>query len=504
MKEGRTANTARNFTAEIINQGLQVVLDFVSRTFFIYFLGEEMLGINGLYANVLELLSLADLGINTAMMYSFYKPIADGDNEKISALVKYYRRIYYIIAAAVFAVGLALMPFLKLIINLENPIDNVYLYYFIFLVGTASSYMFVHLTTLITASQKGSVISSITMRVNIIRTALQIAGLLLFKSYLVFIIIFVLFRIANNFAAALKARKMFPQLGGPGELSKDEKGSIFKNLKSVVIYKFSALAMNATDNILISMLLGTAVVGLYSNYVMLTNKITAFVYILFSSVSASIGNLIVTEGSKKKYDIFECMQTISFVVCGVVSVCFCVIVNDFINVWLGEEYALSTLTIIAITFNLYLSCVLQPLWTYRETTALYLKTKYIMLAAAVINIALSVIMGKQIGLAGILFASAIARLATYVWYEPILLFKTYFERSSKSYFISIISNFLLLCVLAAGGWRLMGLWQVTGWIGLILKSCVTFAAVCVIYFAIYGRSRGMRMLYQKAAAFLSR
>ncbi|MCD8390766.1 MAG: transporter [Firmicutes bacterium] len=504
MKEGRTKNTARNFTAEALNQIIQVLLDFAARTVFIHTLGSAFLGINGLYANILDWLSVADLGINTAMMYSFYKPLAEGDNAKLSALVNYYRRIYYAIAAAVFAAGLALMPFLNVIINLEEEIPYVHLYYFVFLVGTASSYMFVHLTTLITANQQNSVISKIAIRLNIIRTVLQIAGLIILRNYLIYIIIFVVFKAANNVVAAFKAKKMFPDLDRTAVLSKDEKGSIFKNLKSVVIYKTSSIAMNATDNVLISKIIGTVIVGLYSNYVMLTNKLSAFVNIIFSSVSASIGNLIVTESNEKKYDVFECMQTIGFVVCGVISICFCVIVNDFINVWLGADYILDNLTIAAVTLNLYLSCVLQPLWTYRETTALYLKTKYVMAAAAVINIALSIVLGKLIGLSGILFASAISRLVTYVWYEPILLFKTYFSRSPKRYFISIIANFLLLCAMIIIGGATMARWAVSGWIGLILKACVCFAAVCAVYLAIYGRSRGMRLLYKKFGALLKR
>lgn len=121
-------------------------------------------------------------------------------------------------------------------------------------------------------------------------------------------------------------------------------------------------------------------------------------------------NLIVTENSEKRFKVFKCEQSISCFICGIVVPCYILLADDFIRIWLGSEYQLGFAMSCAVGLNMYLSCVMQPLWSYREATGLYRKTKWIMVICAMINIGLSIILGKTIGVIGIILASAIARI----------------------------------------------------------------------------------------------
>ena len=250
-----------------------------------------------------------------------------------------------------------------------------------------------------------------------------------------YLVIAVGFTFFTNFVSSHKAEKLYPFIKEKIVLEESEKKAIFSTLRSVFVYKFSTVLLNATDNTIISIILGTTVVGYYSNYFMISNKTVQIVALLFTSLTASIGNIIVKEKSEKRYEIFFIEQTISYIVSGIVVSCFVVLVNDLVGVWLGKEFQLSIGVVLVIGLNLYLSIVLQPLWSYREATGLYVKTKWIMLYAAIINIILSILLGLKIGLAGILLASAIARLATYVWYEPMVLFREYLRFQQKNIFL---------------------------------------------------------------------
>lgn len=109
----RTKNSIINISVGISNQLIITFLSFFSRTVFIHTLGVDYLGINGLFTNILAMLSLAEAGIGSSIIYNLYKPVADNDKEKIIMLMNLYKKAYLAIALIVFLLGLFIMPFLS-------------------------------------------------------------------------------------------------------------------------------------------------------------------------------------------------------------------------------------------------------------------------------------------------------------------------------------------------------------------------------------------------------
>lgn len=493
----RTRKSLINITFNITNQFVTLVLGFVARMVFIHTLGVEFLGINGLFTDVLGMLSMADLGFNTAMVYSFYKPIAEDNRTKISALITFYRKVYNIIALVVTIIGLSLTPFIKFIVNTENEIPLLNIYYLFALASVIISYLFVYKTSIITADQKNYFVTRITIISTFLKTIFQIISLIFFKSFIIYLALGVLFNFINNFIASRKAVQLYPYIKNKVEIEEKDKKEIFLNIRSVFIYKVSSVLLNATDNAIISVMLGTAIVGYYSNYLMLNNKIVSVFSLFFTSMTASIGNLIVKDSFEKRYEVFDCEQTISFIICGVVVSSFFALSNEFIMLWLGKEYVMENTVIVMISLNLYLSCVLQPLWSYREATGLYQKTKWIMLIAAIINLVMSVILGKILGLPGILLASAIARISTYIWYEPKLLFKLYFQKSCKGYFLSLIKNVVIVISISLILYFIDTKWVTTNWFLFVLKT-VLFGVISFVFVVLfYYKSKGFYIILNR-------
>lgn len=476
---------------------LSFVLTFVSRSVFIQVFGVEMLGINGLFTNVLSILSLADLGFSTAMTFSYYKPIAENDEKKIAALNHFYKKVYLFIALGVTVIGIAIVPFLKSIINLQQEIDGLYIYYFLTLANTVVSYLFVYKTTILHAHQQGYIVSKYSMIMNIASTVAQIAFMLLFSNYILYLSIAIIFNLINNFYVSNIAEKKFPYIKHHDVLPKSEKKDIFANLGSVFLYKVSSVLMNSTDNIIISKYIGTVVVGYYSNYLTVVNSITSYVSIAFSSLTASIGNLIVKDSGEKQYSVFREIQVISAWFCIVVSSCVYALINDFIDIWLGDGFLLDDKTVLAIGINFFLTCVLNPIWIYREAAGIYKKTKYIMVICAIINIVLSVWWAKLIGLSGVLFASAASKLLTYIWYEPIILFRGFFKKSPLKFFLNA-AFITAVTALSAFIMRLIGN-EITlsGISGFIVKAVAFFAFSNSLFFIIYFRSRYLKSLLKR-------
>ena len=210
MGQSRVKNTSRNLIYAVILQILKIALVFLVRIVFVYKLGEAYLGVNGLFTNVIGILSLADLGMTTALMYSLYKPLAENDEQKIRMYINYFRKVYYVIALMVTAIGLAIIPFLKYLVNLPGEMPNMYLYYILLLANSVISYLFVYKTTLLSADQKMYLINKYDIIFQVVLAILQIIILLVFESFIGYLIINILCTLLSNIAKAKQTEHIYP------------------------------------------------------------------------------------------------------------------------------------------------------------------------------------------------------------------------------------------------------------------------------------------------------
>ena len=505
MQEGRTKKTAKNAAFAIINQFATIVLSFFNRTIFIRVLGAGYLGISGLFSDILTMLSLADLGLASAMAFSYYRPLAEGDSEKVAGLLSFYKKIYYYLAAIVAIIGVALVPFLKYLINLEEEIPYLNIYYLFFLTNTVVSYLFVYKTTLITADQKNYLVSKYTTIISLIRTLIQAILLFVFKNYFVYIALNILATLSINLVASNKANQLYPYImTHGGEIAKSEKKDIFDNIKSVFIYKTASVVMNGTDNTLISVMVGTVWVGVYSNYNMIVGALNTFINLIYSSSTASIGNIIAKEEEKSRFRAFKMVQTLSLLLTTFTTICLSLLLNDFINVWLGENYVFDVATTVSIIVNFYIVGIVHPIWSFREATGLFKQTKFIMPISALVNISLSIILGMKCGVAGILFASAISRLTTYFWYEPRVLFRQYFGESEKHYYQPLLRNFAIVLVAIVGTYYASSFIKAYSWMTLLFKGVVVAIYAFAITVFVYRKTEGYAMIKQRVQGLISK
>lgn len=504
MAESRTSNSLKNIGFSVFNQLLNVVLTFISRKVFIMCLSVDYLGISGLFGDIFSMLCLADLGFGTAMTFSMYQPLAEKNYDRLAGLIHFYKKVYRIIAIAITGIGLALIPFLPYLVNTEAPIDHLTWYYILMLANVVASYLVVYKTCIISADQKSYLTTKYTSVFSIVRTVCQTVFLLVTHNYTVYLIIQVAFTYLTNFFNSYIAGKAYPYIKKNVVLPKEETRGIFSNIRSVFIYKLSSVLITATDNTLISIIVSTTAIGYYSNYTIVSNKIYNLVNTVFYSLTASIGNLIIKENQERRYQIFEMMQSVSLILSTFCLTCLLFLQEDFIRLWLGENYLLDGVVFYALLTNFYFSIVLMPIWVFREATGLYQKTKYVMLATAVINLVTSIALGEVIGLAGIIFATSIARLATYFWYEPFLLFKKYFGKSCIIYFLGVAKSIASTFIVFVATYVVSGLVQAETWGWFLVKAVIVGSTSLLMIVLIYHRSEGFRLLQARVVGVIQK
>lgn len=497
MSNSRSKNAVLNIVFGYAAQIGLLVLSFVGRKIFLRFLSIDYLGINGLYSNILTVLSLAELGLDTAVLYSLYKPVADNDIPLINSLLKYFKRIYTVLAFGIFAVGLALIPLLKFIVKSNLDGTDLIIFYLLFLVNTVASYFVAHKVAFLSACQEQRIQKIVTLSSNLLLQILHIIVLLIWGNYYVYVSATVVTTTVNNLILNAICNKIHPHLKDKTESVSFEKRPIKSRIYSTFVYKIGGVAINNTDNILISMLVSTAAVGFYSNYYTLISAIQGFIAIISISLISGIGNLGADGNKKRQYEIFGMVLLFYHFVAALGLAGFGLLFNDVITVWIGSDYLFDSKTVFIIAFNFYITNVVTPIWMYREANGLFEQVRYLMLIRAVINIILSVILGNICGTFGILLATAISLIATSFWYEPGILFKNIFETSVFKYWVKQAKYFLATVVgLIIAYYSIRNIPD--GIVMLLIKAFVIVVSVSLPFLAVSCKSTE----FKKATSFL--
>ena len=432
----RLVNSVRNTSYALIGEIVSTILNFLSRTFFIWILGVEYLGINGLFANILSMLSLAELGVGNAITYNLYKPLAENNHEKIMGLMCLYRKAYRIIGISVFFIGCFLLPFLDVIIKDRPDIDSFYLIYFLFILNSTITYFYSYKRSIIIADQKSYLNTKNLIKFKIIQIISQIFILVITKSYILFLIIQILTDFLANICISREINKIYPYLkeNNKDNLDFATKKNIFKNILALMSHKFGNVIVNGTDNILISSFLGIYWVGIYSNYSMIIGIVNRFMIQIFSSIMSSVGNVNALEATDKSYNIYKKIFFMNFYLYGFCSITLWNLINPFISFWLGEKYILNENIVIILIFNFFIMGMRQTTTIYNTTLGLFWNDRYRPLIEAIINLSVSIILVKYYGIIGIFFGTFISTLTTSFWIEPYLLYKHKFSLPVSLYF----------------------------------------------------------------------
>lgn len=503
----RIGNSLKNMATGVLGHAVTLILQFVYRTIFIQTLGVTYLSVNGLFANILTIFSFAELGIGQAIIFGLYKPIRDNNIPKIQAYMELYRKTYMAIGTAIMCLGIAFIPILPLLLKSSaDGIENLYVIYLLFVLESGVSYFFSYRQSFLSACQKQYVLNLTGCVFSLLREGLRILIIVTTRQYLPVLAFSVAWTIIQNVWLARKIGRLYPYIRNTrhAKLPKEEHISVFKNIKALLIYKVGTLALNSTDNIIITTVVGLNWVGLYSNYQVLVTSVSAFISILFSSLTASIGNLNAGDDVHQKKRIFNVTNLATFWIYAISSVCFMVALTPTITVWLGEAWALDFATVIIISLNIYIGGMLFAPFNYRQTMGLFVYGKWRPIVSAVINVVVSIILGKVWGLKGVLAGTAIARLTTNVWFDPYIVYKKGFHESPTEYYIQYLLFALLLIVSGGIGYCISNL---TIWGGLadILMHCLLCAFVLsTLYTLIFCKTEAFGYLKQVVKTYLDR
>ncbi len=488
----RTEYSVLNMLTGLGGYFLNTVIGYICRIIFVRCLAAEYLGINGLFSNILSMLSLVELGIGSAMGYALYQPLAKDDKEKITSLMALYKKSYNIIGIVVALLGIMMIPLLQyIIVKPQQIIENIYIIYLVYLFNTASSYFFSYRSALLIAAQKNYIVSGVNYAITTIVSIIQIPILLITQNFMIYLICQSIGVFINNVIVSMWAKHDYPYIEKKNvkPITKKEKRQMAVNIKALTINKIAAMLVNNTDNIVITYFNGLISTGVISNYTLLTGTLGSITSQLFNGITASVGNLNAVENNKKKYNFFRILNLANFWIYGWCCIGIFLVSGEIVKICFGQKFVLDMQIPLVLAINFYLVGMNNAVLIYKNAMGLFKYGQYLLILTAMINLVLDVILGKMWGMFGIFLATIIARVLTNTWYEPYAVFKYGLEKNFKEYIKIFLEYAVVLIFTGIVCYVLCGFCKYNNIINLILKVIICSIIPNIVFYMCYGKTQ---------------
>lgn len=488
----RTEYSVLNMLTGLGGYFLNTVIGYICRIIFVRCLADEYLGINGLFSNILSMLSLVELGIGSAMGYALYQPLAKDDKEKITSLMALYKKSYNIIGIVVALLGIMMIPLLQyIIVKPQQIVENIYIIYLVYLFNTASSYFFSYRSALLIAAQKNYIVSGVNYAITTIVSIIQIPILLITQNFMIYLLCQSIGVFINNVIVSMWAKHDYPYIEKKNvkPITKKEKRQMAVNIKALTINKIAAMLVNNTDNIVITYFNGLISTGVISNYTLLTGTLGSITSQLFNGITASVGNLNAVENNKKKYNFFRILNLANFWIYGWCCIGIFLVSGEIVKICFGQKFVLDMQIPLVLAINFYLVGMNNAVLIYKNAMGLFKYGQYLLILTAMINLVLDVILGKMWGMFGIFLATIIARVLTNTWYEPYAVFKYGLEKNFKEYIKIFLEYVVVLIFTGAVCYVLCGFCKYNNIINLILKVIICSIIPNIVFYMCYGKTQ---------------
>lgn len=489
--ELRSKKVAKNAFWAIAGYMTYALAGFISRMIFVNKLGETITGVATLFNSILSLISITELGFSTAIAYHLYRPVAENDEKKITALLNFYNKTYKIIACSILSIGLLLTPFIDFFVKDNINIENLKLYFILYVLQTTLSYFYSYTTILFTVTQKSYIASNISNVFLTTTTLSQAVALHFTGSFILYLIVWIVGTFTSNVVIFCVAKKSFPYLEKHKNenLTKTEIKDVFSYVRATAIDKISLSVKITTDNIIISKFVNIVLTGKVGNYTMIINTVRTITNFFFNSVVPSLGNYILTEKKEKQYDVMLTLQLISFWMYGFLSAGMLSVISIFVSdLWLGDpSFIIPFSTLCLLILDFYSVGISAPLRTLFTLKGYIRKIPYINLLNVLANIIISILLVAKYGANGVYIGTVLSHILTTGWIEPFFVFKYHFDGNYVPYLKFFVKGVLItvitvmICVLISEKVILHGLF------GMLLKAIICSAVYNSVFIIVYCR-----------------
>jgi len=490
----RIVNLLKNGFYSVASYAAASLLAVLVRKYFVQYLPVELLGLEGVFANLIALLSLAEMGISTVISYNLYHELARKNEREINILMNIYRYVYAMIGGLVFLVGLVLFFCLPFLFQDSGvPWFYVEFVYCIQIGVVLSSYFLAYKRTLFIADQKEYVCIKIDMLCTVMNNGVKLAAVVLWQNYLVYIGAGLFFNLLANGWISWKATKEYPFLHTVAvTFTEMKERKFFVETRNFLIHKISYLVYGSTDILIVSSFLGLRMSGMMANYMVISVGCESLALKFFQGIIPSIGNLVYTEDEDKNYNVYRMLDLGYFLLGGYLACIYIHAFQPFVRLFFGEDFLLPDAYITAVAFNTFLNIQFVNAYNYRSTFGHFVNDRIYMLLSALVNLSSSIVLVQYYGITGTVWGTILG--VVFILYGRIqFVYRMIFKKSMKSY---LWKHFWWSCLTGLEIWLIFWLLDGIGleksYLGLLTKCGLVTLLMGGMQYAVFHRTEEFR------------
>ena len=446
----------------------------------------------------MHVLNLSELGITNSIVYSMYKPIAEDDNDKLCALMAFYRKIYFAIGVFILTVGVLCIPFLPNLIKGDYPPGiNIYVLYIIYLLNTVISYFFFgYKEAVLTAYQRIDLINAVRLLSFLLQFVFQIIILVIIRDYYIYAGMMIIFTLLRGYVNSVLVSRRYPQIKCSGTIDKEELNTIKVNMAGVTLGKLCTISRGSFDEIIMSSFLGLSALAIFDNYYYIISAIVAVMNVVENSLISGVGNSIVTDSVDKNYDDYKKISFIYMWIVGTFSCCLFSLYQPFMALWVGDKLMIDDITMTLFVFYYYSGCLCSISNVYSTAKGLWWKLKVKSIFEIIVNLSLNLILVNILGMRGIIIATIISYVFVSFFWGSNILFKEYF---GKEHFISLLFTMLghtiltvAVCIMCYYSVHFITVGNV--YVNMFFRLCVATVLSSLVYFIAFSRTKYVKYM----------
>ena len=494
MKLDFVKSTKRNVLAVAFNRVLNMAFPFLNRTLFLWLLGPEYLGLNGLFASVLGVLSLAELGFGMAIDCSMYKAIAEDDKNLICAYLKFYRTVYRCVGTAIFGIGLCILPFIRTLVHGDVPADvDIHVLFFVHLLNTSLGYfLFAYRRSVLGAYNRKDVLANIATSVSMAQYVSVFLVLLLTRNYYLYVATTIVFTVAGNVLTYWQSRRLFPDVVPKGRLPDAPRRKVISDVKAIFMHKVGSAVSFTFDNVVVSAFLGLVAVAAYGNYYYVYTAVAGLVGILSYSMMGGFGNKIHTETREQNFRLFMKANRLVTLAVAWCAAMMTALFQPFIEVWTkgNPDLVRHFLTPALVVVFFYVSQSRLVFHTFKSAAAIWREDRWKPIVSAAANLAMNLsfvlFLPEEYKLDGVILSTILAFLLIEIPWESHVLFSVFFNKmQSREYWKSQATFLAAAAALSAVAWCAARLVPLDGLFGLFAKGVAAAFAASAVMLALF-------------------
>ena len=478
----RTKRAILNILSSGLYQIISIVCGLIVPRLILKYYGSTY---NGVYASLTQLLSMISvlmIGLAGATRVELYKSLATNDVLATSRIMKATKIFMHKVGVALLIYSAALLVIYPFVSHNELSFFENDVLILIVSMSVFGEYFFaVPNKTLLTADQTGYISQNVYSVARITETLLTI--LLISIGCSIFLVkgasslVFLLAPIVLNLYVKKKYKLR-------SDCEPDNSG--IRKRKAVMFHSIANIIHNNSDIVILTMFADARILSVYSVYYLVLGKMKSIMQIFTTGLEAAFGNMWVKGEMDTLRKRFSMCEHGLYCFVGVVFSCVGVLILSFVALYTSgvtdANYHVVSFAILAtITEAVY--CIREPYIILVQAAGKYEETKNGAAVEAGINLVLSLVLVKPLGINGVIVGTLVAnvfRTVQYMIFASKYILNVSIARNIKKVIWLVVTSGLVVVFYASMGHSIK---IYSGWIGWLIQSVCVFSVASLIVLA---------------------